>query len=270
MDFKARRVIVTGASTGIGKELALALAKKGARLTLAARSGDALLELARDCAGAGGEALVVPTDVTIPDACRALVEKTAERFGGVDCLVNNAGLAIRARFEDTTDLTVYERIMRVNYLGTVYCTHYALPYLKNSRGLLVAISSLTGLMGVPTRTAYAASKHAIQGFFDSLRIELAGSGVDVLVVSPGFVATGIRERALGPDGKPLGQTPGSDHSGDMSTEECVRRIVLAMEARQRELVMMPRSTLTRMLQVLAPKQVDQRIAEAIRKRDVES
>jgi NAD(P)-dependent dehydrogenase (short-subunit alcohol dehydrogenase family) len=269
MDFKGKRVIVTGASTGIGRDLAISLAGRGARVALAARSGDMLFELGTRCADAGGEALVVTTDVTDPEACRALVEKTADRFGGIDCVVNNAGLALRARFEDITDLTLFERIMQVNYLGAVYVTHFALPHIKKSQGLFVAISSITGVVGVPTRTAYAASKHAMQGFFDSLRIELYGTGVDVLVVSPGFVMTGIRERALGADGNPLGKSPQNERPGDMPVAECVRQIVAAMEARQRDLVMLPRSRLTLALRALAPNLIDKRVARAISNRDSE-
>jgi NAD(P)-dependent dehydrogenase (short-subunit alcohol dehydrogenase family) len=145
--------------------------------------------------------------VTQPEACQQLVEKAIATFGQIDSLINNAGISMVTRFDEITDLSIFEQVMQVNYLGAVYCTHYALPYLKASRGLLVAISSLCGKTAVPTRSGYVASKHAMQGFFDTLRIELRGTGVDVLVVSPGFVATDIRERALGANGQPLGQSP---------------------------------------------------------------
>jgi short-subunit dehydrogenase len=263
MDFAGKRVIITGASTGIGEELAVSLARKGARLTLAARSREPLKEVAARCVGAGGEALIVPTDVTDPNACGALVAESAERYGAVDALVCNAGLSMWARFEDVQDLGVFERIMQVNYLGAVYCTHYALPHLRKSRGLLVAVSSLTGITGVPTRTAYAASKHAVQGFFDSLRIELQGTGVDVLVISPGFVATGIRDRALGADGRPIGKSPRREDRGTMSLDECVREMVRAMEARQRELVMTRPARIGRFLKLVTPGLVDRFAARAV-------
>lgn len=207
MDFRDKSVVVTGASSGIGEALAVRLAGCGARLTLAARNGDELARVAKRCEEAGGAATTVITDVTEPESCRRMVERAATAFGGVDSLVNNAGISMLARFEEVTDLTVFDKVMRVNYLGAVYATHFALPHVKKSRGLLVAVSSLTGKFPAPTRCAYAASKHAMEGFFDTIRIELAPSGVDVLVASPGFIATDIRAKAFGGDGKPLGESP---------------------------------------------------------------
>jgi len=185
MDLAKKTVIITGASMGIGAGLAEALARRGANLVLAARSVDELAALAARCKAAGARAIAVPTDVADPNACERMVQAAAAEFGGVDVLVNNAGITMLGRFDEVTDLGLFERLMRVNYLGSVYCTHFALPLLKQSKGLLVAVTSLTGKTGVPTRTGYAASKHAMHGFFDSLRIELRGSGVDVLVVAPG-------------------------------------------------------------------------------------
>ena len=196
--------LITGASTGIGAALARTWASRGDNVVLAARSEDALRELARLC---GSRALAVPTDVTDPKQCEAMVKAAVDRFGGLDVLVNNAGISMWARFRDVTDLSLVERIMRVNYLGTVYSTHYALPHLLASKGLVVGISSLTGKTGVPTRSGYAASKHAMQGFLDSIRIELRGTGVGVLVVSPGFVKTDIRSKVLGTDGKSRETSP---------------------------------------------------------------
>lgn len=264
---QGKTVIITGASAGIGEELAVALAARGANLVLAARDAEALARVQQRCEQAGGKALSVPTDVTDPEACRRMVERAVEAFGGIDVLVNNAGMSMWARFDEITDLTLFERLMRVNYLGTVYCTYAALPHVKARKGLLVGISSLTGKTGVPSRTGYAASKHAMQGFFDSLRIELRGSGVDVLVVSPGFVATGIRERALGPDGKAVGVSPREESRDTMDVDTCVRRIVRAVERREREVVMMPRATLVMVLKAIAPNLVDNVAAKAMRKRD---
>jgi short-subunit dehydrogenase len=264
MSFAGKSIIVTGASAGIGRRLAERLAEEGARVALAARSADALEEVAAECRRLGGEAIAVPTDVGDPDACAALVEKTVDAFGGVDALVNNAGISIWARFDETTDLTVFERIMRINYLGSVYCTHHALPHLKRSQGLLVAVSSLTGKTGVPTRAAYAASKHAMQGFFDSLRVELRNTGVDVLVVSPGFVATDIRQRALGPDGAPLGESPRDESRGNMSVDECVQIILDAMRKRRRDVVMTAQAKLGMFIKLVAPGLVDGMAAKATR------
>ena len=199
--YAGKVVVVTGASQGIGKALCLELAPQGPRLVLAARDAGALERVAAECRPAGAETLVVPTDVADESACRALVAKVVERFGALDVLVNNAGIGMLARFEDVTDLSLYERLMRVNYLGSVYPTAYALPHLKRSGGQIVAVSSLAGLSGVPMRTAYAATKHAQMGFFDSLRVELRGTGVSVTVIAPYFVQSEIRRRSPGPDGR---------------------------------------------------------------------
>ena len=266
MDFRGKHVLITGASTGIGRELAVALARRGARLTVAARGRAALDETVRQIVAAGADALALPTDVTDPAACGRLVEQAVARFGGLDVLVNNAGISMWARFDEVTDLSIYEQLMRVNYLGAVYCTHHALPHVTKARGLLVAVSSLTGKMGVPTRTGYAASKHALQGFFDSLRIELEGSGVDVLVVSPGFVATEVRAHAFGADGKPLGASPRREDRETMPLEECVDLMVAAMERRRRELVMTRMARLGLALKLVAPSLVDRMTAAAIKKR----
>ncbi len=256
MDFTGKSIVITGASSGIGRQLAIVLAREGAHITLAARDAQALEEVVRECGNAGGRSIAVPTDVSDQASCDALIKAAVEAFGGVDVLVNNAGISMWGRFDEMTDLGMVERIMRVNYFGAVYCTHAALPYVKASKGLLVAVSSLTGKTGVPTRTAYAASKHAMQGFFDSLRIELMGSGVDVLVVSPGFVATPIRDRALGPDGKPRGKSPRNEEKGNMSVEECVRQIVVAMRKRKRELVMTVTGRVGVIVKAFAPGLVD--------------
>ena len=144
---------------------------------------------------------MVPTDVACEAQCRTLVERAVAHFGGVDVLVNNAGPQHVGALRRAHDLSVYERIMRVNYLGCVWLTHAALPHLKRSRGQIVVVGSLLGFTGVPTRTGYAASKHAVIGFFDSLRIELIGTGVDVTMVAPDFVVTEIHRRSVGPDGR---------------------------------------------------------------------
>ncbi|WP_434382203.1 SDR family oxidoreductase [Melittangium boletus] len=262
-----KTIIITGASAGIGEELAVALAARGANLVLAARSEEALARVQQRCEQAGGRAIAVGTDVADPEACRRLVERAVEAFGGIDILVNNAGISMWARFEEMTDLSMFERIMRVNYLGAVYCTHYALPHLKARKGLLVAISSLTGKTGVPTRSAYAASKHAMQGFFDSLRIELLGTGVDVLVVSPGFVATDIRARALGPNGQPLGESKRDESQGTMDVATCVALITRAMDKREREVVMTAKAKVGMFLKLIAPGLVDRIALRTLRQKD---
>lgn len=255
--FAGQVVLVTGASSGIGAELARQFASAGARVALAARNRARLEEIADECRQAGAEAFVVTGDVALEADCRHIVESTVAHFGQLDTLVNNAGLGSSGRFDEVTDLSIFDTLMRVNYLGSVWCTAHALPHLKHTRGRIVAISSLTGLTGVPKRTAYAATKHAMAGFFDSLRIELMDSGVSVTVVYPGFVFSEINQRALAPDGQPFGERAYRRKPGEtMETDECVRQILRATARRQRDLVMTWRGKIGRVLKLLSPSLVD--------------
>ena len=238
------------------------LAAKGARLVLAARNEAGLESVAGRCRALGAEALVVKADVAVERDCQAIMSGAALAFGGIDVLVNNAGMTMWARFEEISDLSILERLMQVNYMGAVYCTRHALPYLRESRGVLAGISSLAGRTGVPTRTGYSAAKHATAGFFDSLRIELADSGVAVTMVYPGFVATGIRENATGPDGKAILVSPVNEGEV-MGVDECARRIVRAIEGREREVVMTARGKMGLWLKLLAPSLVDRSARRAI-------
>jgi len=249
-------VVITGASRGIGAELARQLAVRGARLSLSGRDTAALEAVAADCRRLGAPVVeAIPADVAVERECQQLIEQTVARFGRLDTLVNNAGVTMWARFEDIHDLASVARVMQVNYMGSVYCTAHALPHLKASRGRIVGVASHTGLTGVPTRCAYAASKHAMRGFFDSLRIELAGTGVTVTMVYPGFVATGIRESAIGADGKPVQAGP-MEPASVMSVEDCARQIIRATRRRSRELVMTTRGKLVVLAKPLVPGLVD--------------
>ncbi len=253
-------VIVTGASSGIGRALALQLAQQGAWLALAARSVDRLEAAAAECRRYSGRAIVVPTDVAEQAQCQNLIEKTVAEYGRLDTLVNNAGISMWVKFDELKDLSVFERMMRVNYLGSVYLTAYALPYLKQTKGRIVAVSSLAGKNGIPTRSGYAASKHAMAGFFDSLRIELKETGVTVTMIYPGFVRSEIRERAFDADGQPLKKSPVRE-AEVMTPEECARIILNAIARRKREEVMTLRGKLGLWVKLIAPGLVD-RIAKA--------
>ncbi len=261
--FQGKTIIITGASSGIGKELALQLAKKGAKLALAARNKDKLEEVALLCSQQGTEAIAIPTDVSDKKECKALIDKTVKQFKVIDILVNNAGITMWSYFEEIKNLDILEKIMQVNYFGSVYCTYYALPYLKISHGQIVGVSSLTGKTGVPTRSGYGASKHAMAGFFDTLRIELKSSGVDVTMIYPGFVSTEVRERAFGGDGKPLGKSPVKEGQV-MTSQECVKQMIPAIEKRKRELVMTFRGKAGLWLKMIAPGLVDKIALKAIR------
>ncbi len=261
--FTDKVVIITGASSGIGRELAHQLAGQGAWLALAARNTVRLEEARVECVQRGGKAVVIPTDVSIQAQCAEMVELTMQEYGHIDALVNNAGITMWGKFEEISDVGFLEQIMRVNYFGSMYCTHYALPHLKQTKGLIVGISSLTGKTGVPTRSGYAASKHAMVGFFDSLRIELAPYGVGVSMIYPGFVASEVRARALGPDGKPLMTSPVRE-SEVMTVEKCAQLIVNTMTGRKRELVMTLRGKVGQWIKLIAPGLVDKIASQAIK------
>jgi short-subunit dehydrogenase len=230
---KNKVVVITGASSGIGRALAIELASKGARLSLGARRTDLLEKLRAELPGT--ELLISKTDVSIESDCQILIEETIKRFGQIDVLINNAGISMRALFEEV-DLKVIKQVMDVNFYGTVYCTKYALPHLLKTKGSLVGVISIAGFVGLPGRTGYSASKFAIRGFLDTIRIENLKKGLHVLVAAPGFTASEVRKVALSNDGTQQGETP-RDESKMMSAEECARHIIKAVEKRKREIIL---------------------------------
>ena len=260
-----RVIIITGSSDGIGAEIARQLATaEGANvaLVLAARNKDMLDTVAGECAALGAKTLVVPTDVGVQAECTALVTAAIARFGRIDALINNAGRSAHAMFEDVADLGWYEDLMRVNLWGSVWCTHAALPHLKAARGSIVAVASLAGLVGVPGRTAYAATKFAMAGFFESLRAELKSAGVSVTTAYPGVVATRIRYRGYNAAGGELGMSSLKEE-GAMPVEECARLIIDGMNGRKREVVMTAKGKLARLLKLLAPGLVENMALAAV-------
>ena len=257
-------IVLTGASQGIGKALAIALSPQKPKLVLAARDEAALRAVEASCRALGATTFVFRTDVTDEASCRDLIRRTVEAAGGVDVLIHNAGGGMNARFDEMTDISVFEKLMRLNYLGPVYLTHEALPHLKKSRGQIVVVSSVAGLTGVPLRTAYSGSKHAVFGLFESLRIELGEHSVSVTMIAPDFVRSEIHKRAFGPDGRPLGDSTIAERVA-MSAEECAARIVGAMERRQRLLITSLRGRLGRFVRLVAPRLIDWIAYRAIRR-----
>ncbi|HSR89981.1 MAG TPA: SDR family oxidoreductase [Gemmatimonadales bacterium] len=231
--------IVTGASSGLGRELAVALAKQGTRLVLAARGVKGLEETAK--LAAQPDALILPGDLSDRGSCQLLIQRSVDQFGRLDHLVLCAGLGMWARLDQVTDPTLFERLIAVNYLSAVYCTHAALSHLRQSQGLITVISSLQGRVGVPLHTGYAGAKHALHGFFDSLRMELEAGKPDILMVLPHWIGdTALRQNAVGPAGAAMGDTARRHGSRPLPAAEAARLIVEAMEGRKRELVL-PRS-----------------------------
>ena len=232
---KGRVVVITGASSGIGEAMAKVYSKMGAKVVLGARSEEKLSALTAEIKEAGGEAAYCAADVTKPEDCKALIDKAVEAFGGIDVLICNAGISMRAIFDDV-DLSVLHRLMDVNFWGTVYCAKYALPYLQASKGSLVGISSVAGLHGLPGRTGYSASKYAMTGLLETIRIENIKKGLHVMVACPGFTASNVRFSALVADGSQQGSTPREE--GKMMTAEEVARIVAKGIAKRKRLCLM--------------------------------
>lgn len=233
--FRQQVVVITGASDGIGRELARQLADEGAWLALASRSPEKLAAVAQECQDRGGRALVIPTDVGEATACRKLIDETVQVFGRLHMLINNAGISMYARFADLRDPGLMERLLRVNFLGAMYCTGYALPALKQTQGRILVVSSLAAKILAPGASGYAASKAALGSFFSALRTELRSERVSVTVAYPGFVRTDIFQRFLDAEGK-----PGPDRTSRippwtmLPVEQCARRLIEAARRRRKE------------------------------------
>jgi short-subunit dehydrogenase len=264
LSFQGKTIVVTGASDGIGAELARQLAAHKPKLVLAARRLDALEAVAAQCRQQGAQVLAQRCDVGVKDDCLALIAAAFKTFGDIDCLVNNAGISMHAKFEAIPDTKVFEDLMRVNLMGAVWLTHAALPHLKQSRGLIVGVSSLAGLVGVPERTTYCATKHAMTGFFDALRVELQPQGVDVTMIYPGVVATEIRRNGWNAQGQKAGVS-GLQEQSAMTVQECARQIVAAMAARKRAVVMTAKGKIGLWLKLIAPGVVDNLARAALAK-----
>ena len=238
--FKDKVVVVTGASSGIGLAVCREFAKNKARLVLAARSEEKMAEIAGELASQA-EVIYVRTDVSVEDDCRKLMEAAVSHFGRIDILVNNAGISMRALFKDL-DLDVIRKLMDVNFWGTVYCTKYALPHLLESKGSVVGVISTAGYKGLPARTGYSASKFAINGFLDTLRVENLYNGLHVLVFAPGFTSSNIRKTALLADGAEQGDTP-RDEGKMMSAERVARIMLRSIRLRRRRVTLTATSKL---------------------------
>lgn len=228
-------VVVTGASSGIGEAMAREYAKMGAKVVMGARREDELKRVADAIRAAGGDVAYAACDVVSEEDCKRLVQTAVDTYGGIDVLICNAGISMRALFDDC-DLKVLHRLMDVNFWGTVNCTKYALPYLQKSRGSLVGISSVAGLHGLPGRTGYSASKYAMTGFLDTIRVENLKKGLHVMTACPGFTASNVRFSALTADGSQQGETPRNE--AKMMTPEQVAHIVERGIRRRKRLCLM--------------------------------
>ena len=249
-DLKDKIVAITGASSGIGKALADTALLRGAKVAVCARNIEKLNSIFK-----GQENLFCfKADVSKETDCKAFIDAVVQRWGGVDVLINNAGISMRALFEEV-DIAVIRELMDINFWGAVYCTKYALPSILKRKGVIAGVSSIAGYRGLPGRTGYSASKFAMQGFLEALRTELLHTGVHVMWVSPGFVASNIRNVARSSDGSAQAETP-LDENKLMSADECARIILDGVEKRKRTIIMTGQGKLAVWLNKLFPALAD--------------
>jgi short-subunit dehydrogenase len=247
-------VIVTGASSGIGLACAIKFSRLNFKVVMAARSIDKLLEIENEIKHYNLDIYAIKTDISKEKDCEHLIIETVERFGGIDILINNAGISMRALFRDL-DMKVLHSLMNTNFWGTVYCTKFALPYILERKGSIVGLSSIAGFMGLPGRTGYSASKFAIHGFLETIRVEHLKQNLHVMIVAPGFTSSNIRKAALAADGQMQGETP-RDESDMMSAEEVADNIYKGIIRRKRLIVLTMQGKLAIFLKKLVPGVVD--------------
>lgn len=227
MDFKDKVVWITGASSGIGEALAYAFSSEGAKLILSSRHAEGLERVRRNCPGDGREVVILPLDLADLPSLPQKVEQALAAFGRIDILVNNGGVGQYSRAADTS-LAVDQAIMLTNYLGQVALTKGVLPaMIQRKSGHIVVVSSVAGKFGAPMRSAYSASKHALHGFFESLRAEIWRDQIKVTLVCPGFVRTNLRANALQADGTPRGKAA-NPYRDALSPEACAAQIMKAI------------------------------------------
>lgn len=257
MDFSNKVVIITGASSGIGLACAKAFIKLGSKVVLASRTKEKLDEISEELTCTGENCLVIQTDVTIEEDCKNLIDKTVEQYGKIDILINNAGISMRALFEEVK-MGVLKKVMDVNFWGTVYCTKYALSHIQKSKGTIVGISSIAGFHGLPGRSAYSASKSAMMGFLESVRIENMKKGVQVLILAAGFTSSNIRKNALDANGNPQYETPRAEEKL-MPPERVAKNVVRSIRKNKRNRIMTMEGQLMVFFQRIIPNLVDSTI-----------
>lgn len=250
--FKDKVVVVTGGTDGIGRALVDNLIRMGAKVATCGRNHDKLYRLQAEHPSAYLHTMVA--DVSSENDCRRFIELTLKIFGGVDILINNAGISMRALLKET-NIDVIKKVMDINFYGTVYCTKYALDSIIERKGTIVGVSSIAGYRGLPGRSGYSASKFAVQGWLEAIKTELIGDGVHVMWVCPGFTTSNIRNAALNKDAESHGETP-MDENKMMSAEECASRILKAIQKKKRTLVLTFTGKRTVFMQKFFPKMAD--------------
>lgn len=263
MNFKNKVIIITGASSGIGEATAYAFAKHQCKLVLAARNIEKLETVKIQCEALGSEVLIVKCDVSKEEDCKQLISSTIKQFNTIHILINNAGISMRALFVEL-DLSVLKQVMDINFWGTVYCTKYAMPYLLKEKGSVIGVSSVAGIKGLPGRTGYSASKFAMNGFMESLRIENIKTGLHVGVICPGYTASNIRNTALNKSGLSQIETP-LDESKLMPAEKVADKILKMIIHRNTEIVLTTQGKITKFLNKFFPRWMDKMVYKTVSK-----
>jgi len=261
-DFSGKVVVVTGGASGLGHAYCERFAAAGSKLGILDLESESLRSVAKEMSASGVEYVAVSCDVTQQDQCYSAIEAVNDRFGGVDVLINNAGITQRSAFSET-DIEVFRKVMDVNFFGSLYCAKAALTSLIERKGIIITISSAAGFAPLYGRTGYAASKHALHGLFDSLRTELFGTGVDVMIVSPGFTATGISTSALDADGK-VTRHPQSILGRVSTSEEVAEAVFQGARKGKRLLVLSTMGRVTRIMNKLFPSLYERLMARSLR------
>ena len=261
LKLKDKVVVVTGGSSGIGKAIVKSALENGAFVAACGRNYEKLIAVFPDVDG--NRLFLKKADVATDSDCADFIAEVLRKFNRIDILINNAGITMRALFEDV-QLEVLREVMDVNFWGTVQCTKHALPAIIRSTGVIAGVSSIAGYRGLPGRTGYSASKFAMQGFLESLRTELQHTGVHVMWVSPGFTASNIRNNARAANGSRQGETP-LDEASLMSAEQCAAAILQSIVARKRTVVMTIQGKLTVWLNKLFPSMTDRLVYRHFKK-----
>ncbi len=257
-------IIITGASSGIGEALSKSLAKKGAFVVCAARRKNELKRVSDEIKNNGGSAFPIKTDIRILDDCKNLIKKTVEKYGKIDGLILNAGLSMWSKFDDIEDISYFRTLMDTNYLGAVNCCHFAMPYLKQTRGKIISCSTAQALMGFPNHSGYAASKHALHGFLSTLSIELKNQ-ISFLEVILGWIkGTNLRQNAFGPSNE--NKTKLRKHTKEaIDLNECIERIITAIENEKARIYIPKKLSLIPFLKIFFKSFLESKTVKAIEK-----
>ena len=262
---KNKVVVITGGSSGIGKALAEVFGKNGSKIMITGRKQEALDQAVKELQNQGIEAIGFQSDVSKEEDNRKMAEEAIRHYGKIDILINNAGISMRALFEDV-DLNVVKQVMDINFYGVLYATKYCLPSILENKGSVVGVSSIAGYRGLPGRTGYSASKFALQGFLEVLRTEMLKKGVHVLTACPGFTASNIRKSSLTADGSQQGESPRKEEKM-MTAEECAQHIYQATKKRKKHLILTAQGKMTVFLNKWFPGMMDKMVYNVMAKEE---